>query len=69
MTSKSSKIRSNRLVRIPDEFEQHKACLHVTGLIVQIEEDTPDYIWDDVAAILEEHRFEPVEFVLGSALG
>lgn len=57
-----------RLVRIPDEFERHEAYRHVTGLIAQVEEDTPDYSWDDIAATLEEHGFEPVEFVLGPAL-
>ncbi len=57
-----------RLVRIPDEFEQHEAYRRVTGLIAQIEEDDPDYSWDDIAAMLEAHGFEPVEFVLGPAL-
>lgn len=57
-----------RLVRVPDEFEQHEAFRHVTGLIARVEEDSPDYTWDDIAAILEDHGFEPVEFILGPAL-
>jgi len=57
-----------RLVRVPDEFEQHEAFRHVTGLIANIEEDDPDYTWEDIATILEDHGFEPVEFVLGPAL-
>ena len=32
-----------RLVRIPDEFEEHEVFRHVTGLIASIEEDNPDY--------------------------
>ncbi|HHJ15583.1 MAG TPA: hypothetical protein ENJ80_02685 [Gammaproteobacteria bacterium] len=64
----SSDCTDIRLVRIPDEFEQHEAYRHVTGLIAQIEEDDPDYSWDDIAAMLEAHGFEPVEFVLGPAL-
>jgi hypothetical protein len=57
-----------RLVRIPDGFEKHEAFRHVTGLIASVEEDTPDYQWEDIAAVLEDHGFEPVEFVLGPAL-
>ena len=57
-----------RLVRVPDEFEQHEAFRHVTGLIASVEEETPDYTWEDIATILEDHGFEPVEFILGPAL-
>ncbi len=57
-----------RLVRVPDEFEQHEAYRHVTGLIADIEEENPDYTWDDIAAGLEDHGFEPVEFILGPTL-
>jgi len=57
-----------RLVRVPDEFEQHEAFRHVTGLIANIEEDNPDYAWEDIAAILEDHGFEPVDFILGPTL-
>ncbi|HHH43455.1 MAG TPA: hypothetical protein ENK49_04885 [Gammaproteobacteria bacterium] len=57
-----------RLVRVPDEFEQHEAYRHVTGLIADIEEENPDYTWDDIAASLEDHGFEPVDFILGPAL-
>ena len=57
-----------RLVRVPDELEQHEAYRHVTGLIADIEEENPDYTWDDIAASLEDHGFEPVEFILGPTL-
>ena len=57
-----------RLVRVPDEFEQHEAYRHVTGLIASIEEDNPGYAWEEIAASLEDHGFEPVEFILGPAL-
>jgi len=57
-----------RLVRIPDEFEHHEAFRHVTGLIAEAEEDNPDYNWEEISALLEDHGFEPVEFVLGPAL-
>ncbi len=57
-----------RLVRVPDEFEKQEAFRHVTGLVASIEEDKPDYQWEDIAALLEDHGFEPVEFILGPAL-
>jgi hypothetical protein len=57
-----------RLVRVPDDFEEHEAFRHVTGLIASVEEENPGYDWDDIAAVLEDHGFEAVEFTLGPAL-
>lgn len=57
-----------RLVRVPDEFEQHEAFRHVTGLVASVEEQNPDYSWEDIAAVLEDHGFETVDFILGPAL-
>jgi hypothetical protein len=57
-----------RLVRVPEGLEQHEAFRHVTGLIASVEEQSPDYDWDDIARLLEDHGFEPVEFILGPAL-
>lgn len=57
-----------RLVRIPADLERHEAFRHVTGLIASVEEIRPDYRWEDIAAVLEDHGFEPVEFVLGPVL-
>ena len=57
-----------RLVRVTDGFEKHEAFRHVTGLVASIEEDNPDYKWEDIATLLEDHGFEPVEFILGPAL-
>jgi len=56
-----------RLIRIPDDFEQHEAYRYVTGLIAKAEEES-DYTWDDVLDLLEERGFEAVEFVLGPSL-
>lgn len=60
--------KSIRLVKIPDDFEEHEVFRHVTGIIAEVEEQTPDYQWDDVQAALEDHGFETVEFILGPAL-
>jgi len=57
-----------RLVKIPDDFEDHEVYRHVTGLIADVEEKNPDYQWDDILAVLEDHGFEAVEFILGPAL-
>ena len=56
-----------RLIRIPDDFEEHEAYRHVTGMIAKVEEQE-DYDWEDVLDMLEEHGFEAVDFVLGPSL-
>jgi hypothetical protein len=61
----SSKI---RLVRIPDDFERHEVFRHVTGLIAEVEEQNPAYGWEDIQAMLEDHGFQTVDFILGPAL-
>ncbi|MDH3901091.1 MAG: hypothetical protein OEU51_08615 [Gammaproteobacteria bacterium] len=57
-----------RLVRVPDDFESHEAYRHVTGLIAAAEEQDPDCELDDILAVLEDHGFEAVEFILGPTL-
>jgi hypothetical protein len=59
---------SIRLVQVPPDFEVHEAYRHVTGLIASVEEDNPGYDWDDIEAVLEEHGFETVDFILGPVL-
>lgn len=57
-----------RLVKIPEDFEEHEVYRHVTGIISAVEEANPDYQWEDVAMALEDHDFEIVDFLLGPAL-
>ena len=57
-----------RLVRVPNDLEKHEAFRHVTGLIASAEETNPNYTWDDIAEVLEDHGFVQVEFILGPAL-
>lgn len=57
-----------RLVRIPADYEEHEVFRHVVGLIAEVEEQKPDYGWEDIAAVLEDHGFGTVEFVLGPEL-
>jgi hypothetical protein len=64
----ASDSKSICLVRLPEDFEAHEAYRHVTGLIATIQEQQPEYSSDDILAILEDHGFEPVDFILGPAL-
>jgi len=57
-----------RLVKIPEDFEEHEVYRHVTGIISQVEEENKDYEWEEVAMALEDHGYEPIEFILGPAL-
>jgi len=57
-----------RLVRVPDDFESHEAYRHVTGLIAAAEEEDPNCDPDDILAVLDDHGFETVEFILGPTL-
>jgi len=57
-----------RLVRVPDDIEAHEAYRHATGLIARVEEDNPGYSWADIEAVLEDHGFATVEFILGPEL-
>lgn len=60
--------RGARLVRIPEDFEAQEAYRHVTGLIAAVEERYPDYTWEDIQPVLEDHGFEAVPFILGPPL-
>ena len=56
-----------RLVRIPDDFEQHEIYRYVTGIISKVEED-PEYTWDDILELLQDRGFELVDFILGPSI-
>ena len=59
---------SVRLVKVPDDFEEHELYRNVTGIIAKVEEENKNYDWGDVAIALEDHGFEIVDFILGPAL-
>ncbi len=54
-----------RLVRVPEDFEEHEIYRVATGVIASVEEQIPDYNWDDILEMLEEHGFSEVEFIPG----
>lgn len=64
----SSDFNKIRLVSIPEDYETHEAFRKVTGLIAKVEEENPDYKWDDIACALEECGFQPADFQLGPAV-
>lgn len=64
----SKKMENTRLIRIPEHYDGLEAFRHTTGLIAGVEEDNPDYTWDDIAEELEAHGFEVVDYILGPAL-
>ena len=57
-----------RLVQIPEDFEGQEVFRYVTGLIASVEEENPDYSWDDIAVLLEDRGFEILDFMLGPEL-
>lgn len=63
----ANKPENIRLIRVPDDFEEHEAYRYVTGLIAKVEEDSA-YSWDDILELLEDRGFESVDFILGPAL-
>ena len=56
-----------RLIKIPEDFEDHEVYRYVTGLIAEAEEKS-GYNWDDILDLLEDRGFEAVEFILGPSL-
>jgi len=54
-----------RLVKIPDDYEDHEVYRAATGAIARIEENLPDYEWEDLMEELEDMGFEEVEFLAG----
>ena len=57
-----------RILKMPDDYEEHEVYRHVTGVIANVEEMIPDYDWEDILEQLEDHGFTEVEFLLGPEL-
>ena len=54
-----------RLLRIPDDYEEHEVYRRATGIIAGVEERIPDYDWEDILEALEQAGFSEVPFTLG----
>lgn len=57
-----------RLVKIPEDYEDHEVYRFATGLIASVEQQVPDYNWDDILEELEQKGFTSVDFILGPEL-
>jgi len=66
LPSKDSK--KIRLLKIPEDYEEHEVYRAATGAIGRIEDNLPGYNWDDLMEELEDMGFEEVGFVLGPEL-
>lgn len=65
MVLPGSEHEKTRLVKIPEDYEEHEVYRLATGIIASIEERIPDYDWDDILEALEEAGFSEVAFILG----
>lgn len=57
-----------RLLSIPDDYQEQEAFRRVTGVIAKVEEENPEYTWDDIASELEASGFHQEDFQLGPVL-
>ncbi len=63
LPSKDSK--QIRLVKIPEDYDEHAVYRAATGAIARVEDNIPGYNWEDLMDELEDMGFEEVSFVLG----
>ena len=61
----SSDAKTTLLVRVPDDYTDHEAYRHVTGVIAALEERGSPRDRGDVIEALEAHGFEVVPHLLG----
>jgi len=54
-----------RLVKIPEDYGEHEVYRAATGAIARVEENIPDYNWEDLMEELEDMGFEEVSYLLG----
>lgn len=57
-----------RVVSVPEDFEEHEVYRAITGIIARVQERDEDCTWEDLADVLEEQGFMPVDFLLGPEL-
>ncbi|MCW9048329.1 MAG: hypothetical protein OQK46_09660 [Gammaproteobacteria bacterium] len=54
-----------RLLKLPADYEDQEVYRAATGAIGRIEDNLPDYEWEDLMEELEDMGFEEVSFLLG----
>ncbi len=58
-----------RLLRIPDDVDEHEAFRHATGVIASVEEANPECSLEEIEDALEDHGFQVMRFLMGPELG
>ena len=59
------KIEDMKIVSIPSDFDARDALRRATSLIASVEEENPDFDWEDIAMMLEDNGFEVQAFTIG----
>ena len=54
-----------KLLKIPEDYEEHEVYRLATGIIAGIEQRIPDCDWEDIIEALEDAGFSEVSFTLG----
>lgn len=57
-----------RVVSVPEDFEEHEVYRAITGIIARVQEQGEECTWDDLAEVLEDQGFSPVDCLLGPEL-
>lgn len=60
--------RDIKLVQYPNDYDSREIYRHVTGLIADMEQNQDECQWEDIAALLEDHGFVILDYVLGPEL-
>lgn len=68
MVLPSVKPEGIRVVSIPEDVDGQEAFRHATGVISRVEENDPDYTWEDIEDALDEQGYRVLDFVLGPAV-
>jgi hypothetical protein len=57
-----------RLVTVPEDMAPSEAYRYVAGLFSEVPREDDDQWLEEVLDALEDHGFEPADFILGPAL-
>jgi len=61
----SNNNEKTKLLKIPEDYEEHEVYRLATGIIAGVEERIPDHDWEDILEALEQAGFSEVPFSLG----
>ncbi len=64
----SGKFGNIRLVKVPNDLDEHEAFRNATGVIASVEEGNPGCTLEDIEDALEGKGFQLVDYILGPEL-